>query len=140
MLLQQRFKCLQKSYLTLNLRYCELTITRFAKKGNMMGAINGAATNSPFRRTWVHPMFYVVRVDQSLVYVLVYNLLKSIQKWLHNNFLKKYGFGWFIGILLHVAIHLLSCLKLILYIFVSFITSCVYYITSTVCGQMYCHM
>jgi hypothetical protein len=21
-------------------------------------------------------------------------LLKSIQKWLHNNFLKKYGFGW----------------------------------------------
>ena len=23
----------------------------------------------------------------------VKNLLKSIQKWLHNNFLKKYGFG-----------------------------------------------
>jgi hypothetical protein len=22
------------------------------------------------------------------------NMLKFIQKWLHNNFLKKYGFGW----------------------------------------------
>ena len=32
-------------------------------------------------------------------------MLKSIQKWLHNNFLKKYGFGWlYIGIFLHVAI------------------------------------
>ena len=32
-------------------------------------------------------------------------LLKSIQKWLHNKFLKKYGFGWlYKDFFLHVAI------------------------------------
>jgi hypothetical protein len=33
--------------------------------------------------------------------------LKSIQKWLHNNFLKKYGFGWlYRDFFLHVSIFL----------------------------------
>ena len=31
-------------------------------------------------------------------------MLKSIQKWLHNNFLKKYGFGWLYRDFLHFRI------------------------------------
>ena len=46
-------------------------------------------------------------------------MLKSIQKWLHNNFLKKYGFGWLYRIFfLHVAILLATyCIYIYIYYF-----------------------
>jgi hypothetical protein len=36
-------------------------------------------------------------------------LLKSIQRWLHNNFLKKYGFGWLYRDFLHFRIPFDRC-------------------------------